>query len=408
MRYKAVFCLSFVILWAVVFCGVSNRNVSAQPTSKEKSKLKNFGSSLKKHEKKSDANSKDKEKKNGFAEEETIQVETNLVVNDILVLNQKGNLIAGLKKDDFVVTEDGIPQDIGIFSYGENTTMPRSIVLIIDYSGSQLPYINNSIEAAKILVDKLSPQDRMAIVTDDVKLLVQFTNDKTLLKKELESLRKKALSGSSGRSEQFSALLAVLNEMFDTEDTRPIIIFQTDGDEFPFLKPIWERWRKYYTEKNFGFDDIKETIERKRATIYSIIPGIRFVGLSIEEQLARAEVTIEKMMRHQLKITDKQRIADSVKKYSSIEVEERLAYQSSLVEVAKLSGGHTDYIEKPEDAANVYDTIFTTISNRYVIGYYTKNQEKDGKRRDVKIEVCGHPEYIILGGKSYFAPQNEK
>ncbi|GEM_PF-5635805 len=123
--------------------------------------------------------------------------------------------------------------------------------------------------------------------------------------------------------------------------------------------------------------------------------------------MARAGVTLEKTMKYQLKITDKERIADSVKMNTPVEIEERLAYQSSLVEIAGLSGGHTDYIEKTEDASNVYNTIFTTISNRYVIGYYPKNQEKDGKRRSVKIEVRGHPEYIILGSKSYIAPSNE-
>lgn len=50
--------------------------------------------------------------------------------------------------------------------------VPRTIVLIIDYSGSQLPFIKNSVAAAKVLVDKLGPKDLMAIVTDDVELLL--------------------------------------------------------------------------------------------------------------------------------------------------------------------------------------------------------------------------------------------
>jgi len=45
-------------------------------------------------------------------------------------------------------------------------TVPRSIILIIDYSPSQFAYIKDSIEAAKVLVDKLKPRDRMAVVTD--------------------------------------------------------------------------------------------------------------------------------------------------------------------------------------------------------------------------------------------------
>ena len=83
-------------------------------------------------------------------------------------------------------------------------------MLIIDYSGSQLPYLQNSIKAAKTLVDKLALRDRMALVSDDVELLVDFTQDKGKLKKSLDALRKKAADNRPGRSEQYGALFATL------------------------------------------------------------------------------------------------------------------------------------------------------------------------------------------------------
>lgn len=120
-------------------------------------------------------------------------------------------------------------------SLGDGSTVPRSIVLIIDYSGSQAPFIENSVAAARTLVDKLKPNDRMAIVTDDVALLAPFTQDKKKLKAGLDSLRKKAKSGRPGRSEQYSALMATLKELVGGVQ-RPIIIFQTDGDELSKLR----------------------------------------------------------------------------------------------------------------------------------------------------------------------------
>ena len=78
-----------------------------------------------------------------------VRVETSLVVCDVLVLNQRGQSVQGLTKNDFVVTEDGKPQAVGMFSLGDDAKVPRSIVLIIDYSGSQLPFIHTSVEAAK-------------------------------------------------------------------------------------------------------------------------------------------------------------------------------------------------------------------------------------------------------------------
>lgn len=399
--------LSVVLLIGSIFF-TSNERALAQPTLKEKNRIKNFGKSLEKYNKKGNGDSKNKEKKSEAANEETIRVETNLVVSDVLVLNQKGNAILGLKKSDFVITEDGAAQEVELFSFGENATVPRSIVLIIDYSGSMIPYIKTSVEAAKILADKLSPQDRMAIVTADVKLLVDFTNDKALLKENLDSLLKKASPMQRGRTSQYTALLAALNELFDEEDIRPIVIFQSDGDELSLLKPMWKsRWSHLFIEREFSFSDVKSTVEKSRATIYSIIPGLRFLGLSKEEQLARAEITIENMSRKQFNENDKKFITDFAKKHSIIEREERIATQSAMFEVADLSGGHTDYLEKPEDAEIVYSTILKVIDNRYVIGYYSTNQEQDGKQRKIKIEVRGHPEYIILGRKTYFAAQKE-
>jgi len=60
----------------------------------------------------------------------------------------------------------------------------------------------------------------MAIVTDDVALLVDFTRDKTKLKQALDSLVKKSEARQFGRSSQFSALMATVREMFTEEDIR--------------------------------------------------------------------------------------------------------------------------------------------------------------------------------------------
>jgi outer membrane lipoprotein-sorting protein len=156
---------------------VSERSDIDQPP-----RLKEFGSSLKANTK---AKADKKKKRSKDDEDDIVRVDTDLVVCDVLVLDKQGKWITGLGKDDFVVKEDEQPQEVGTFSLGDAKMIRRSIVLIIDYSGSQLPYIKTSIEAAKTLVDKLNPTDRVAIVTDDVELLVDFTSDKALLKSRL-------------------------------------------------------------------------------------------------------------------------------------------------------------------------------------------------------------------------------
>src|SRR5712664_2510704 len=167
----------------------------AQSSGREKPKLKDFGSSLKKlkwdPQKNETAESNDGDQNRNSEEGDVVRIETALVASDLLVVDKLGRTVQGLKESDFAISEDGAPQQVGHFLLGDNASLPRSIVLIIDYSGSQFPYIKNSVDAAKILVDKLGPLDRMAIVTDDVEMLVDFTNDKRNLKKKLDSVVEK-------------------------------------------------------------------------------------------------------------------------------------------------------------------------------------------------------------------------
>jgi len=423
-----IFCLGFTLNAAISFA---------------QSQTKDFGWSLKRFENNRKQEKKDKKQKKerhsvrnslpnltantsansqnssgdnrqAASDDEIIRIETNLVINDILVVDEKGTAVPNLKPEDFIVSEDGAEQKVELFAYGENAKLPRSIVLIF-YNGFESAYtVKNSIEATSALIDKLASQDKMAIVTHDLKLILPFTKDKNLLKTTLKGLSPNLQSNIEDRRD-YGTLMAVLNEVFDETDVRPIVIFQTNGREIYGLKPdsdtpsVAESARKTFTkfqdgERNYGFSDIKDSIVKSRATIYSIIPAMRFVGLPREEQLRRAKISIEAWKQRAHGETSSSRIADAVEKYQSAEVFNYVSEQTGMIEVAKLSGGYTEFIEKSEDAVKVYSTIFAVINNRYTIGYYPTNQAKDSKLRRVKITVRGHPEYMILGRESYFAP----
>ena len=75
---------------------------------------------------------------------------------------------------------------------------------------------------------------------------------------------------------------------------------------------------------------------------------------------------------------------------------------------AIVSGGWAAFLNKPEQAADIYSTILSDINSRYVIGYYPSSKVHDGKRHDVLIEVRGHPEYVVSGRKSYYAPRPDR
>lgn len=351
--------------------------------------------------------------KRSDAEDEVVRVDTDLVVTSVLVMDREGKLVTGLGKDDFVVKEDDSLQEVATLSLGDSKDVPRSIVLIIDYSGSQLPYIQTSVDAARMLVDKLNPKDRMAIVTDDVNLLVDFTSDKVLLKSRLDGLKQSALSGTMGASHQYDALLATLTELFDNEDVRPIVIFQTDGDQLEALKGgTPQPYNQYSLPRRHGLADILVATEKSRAAVYSVISGVRFVGIADADLLKRAETDWMKRANASTQVFSPNNTAsrkDAPK--PSDEALMRMASQwmrrhTALAAVAKFTGAWTEFLEEPEQANEIYNRILTDIDRRYVIGYYPTNRARDGKRRKVQIEVRNHPEYLIWGQKTYFARED--
>jgi VWFA-related protein len=438
-----------ILVFVLAFSALS---AMAQDPPREKPKLKDFGSSLKrlKWDQKQNASvdtKQPKDKTMGPPAEDVVRVETSLVVSDVLVLDRRGQTVQGLTAKDFVLTEDGKPQKVSTFSLGDNATVPRSIVLIIDYSCSQLPFLEASIEAAKTLVAELGPLDRMAIVTDDIELLVGFTNDKKKLKHKLDDVRSRTVFDPGrvldtfdrripfGRGFQYSALMAVLKEAFDAEDVRPIIIFQTEGVEAGILRnPIFtpsvpsglppdikaeaERsvahFQQYLSRnpREFSLADVYKAAEKSRATIYTVVPGFRLIGLSPTEQAAQTRAYHEREISSLRFPTVRKRAEDRLKRMPpeelKYEVEWRVKLQSALAVLSTITGGWIDFFAQPGQAAEIYAHIFSDINRRYVIGYYSTNKEHDGKRRKLVVEVRGHPEYIVMGRKSYFAPEPEQ
>lgn len=377
----------------------------------ERPKPEDFGSSLKRlkwDDRKKQAVDRDQkkseqkqqgERSDAQAEDDVVRIETDLAVVEALVLDPKGRYVRGLSSEDFVITEDGKPQQAATFALGDGAVLPRSIVLIIDYSGSQFPFLNNSLDAARILADRLRPTDRMAIVTDDIELLTAFTSNKDELKRGLETIRRRAASQKLGRSRQYSALFAVLRELIEEEE-RPIIIFQTDGDELDWLRSTVGDPGPRGLE--YGMGDILAALERSRATVYSVIPGVRLMGLSVEERNERLREFRTRSGPNAMGVAPQMRgMPDGF--YLRLG-EMRARQQTALAALSKLTGGWAEFLEHPDQAVSIYSRIFSGIHFSYVIGLYPLDEERDGRRRKIEIRIRNHPEYVVWGRKSYILP----
>lgn len=411
--------MNFVVFFFTILFVFSNI-AFAQATTRKKTKIKDFGSSLKK--KLPNNGTQNKVVKPENPNEDVIKIETNLVVLDCLVTDDKGNVITGLTAQDFIISEDTQPQQIETFTLGSDAKIPRSIVLVIDYSGSQKPFIEKSVEAAKLLVDKLRPNDLMAIVTDDVEIISQFTSDKNKLKKELNSLKKTGGFNffgfgnfNIGKSQQFSALYAVLNEMFDETDVRPIVIFQTDGDELPYFSDQFGHIiYPYYANRktNFSTQELSDLTDSSRASIFSVYVGAKLLGLSEEEKKKKREFERRLWAAYFGIDLNQPRVQtpEEVERTRQIQALTKKYYPNGFPDVQEFmsnlsqqTGGWIEFLEEPGQADGIYNRILSELNTRYIIGYLPTNETKDGKRRHVKIEIKNHPEYKVLGKTSYIA-----
>ncbi|MCA1815100.1 MAG: VWA domain-containing protein [Acidobacteria bacterium] len=443
--------LSLGILWCATVSAFYTSAAFAQSADRERPRPEDFGSSLKRlkwdSQKKIAVDARRKsEGGKGSDEEDLVRVETSLVVSDFLVLDPQGRPVQGLTRGDFAVSEDDKPQQIGVFAPGDDDAAPRSVVFVIDASSEQSGFVRTSIEAAKSLVDGLGPRDRMAVVTDEIKLLTDFTQDRRELKEKLDSLaRRLARSAPSGRADSsprgahYSALLATLNELFADTDRRPVIIFQANGNEASLLQnsivgPIEppadlpraerEKWLEFarrerqWTQahlKEFSLDDVYRAAERSpRATIYTVIPGLRLLGLPPDEQARRAkEWTLRSVTGiEDAKAADRSEVRRHVESEPEWLWKEKadalLREQTALAVLSRITGGWTEFLEEPSQAVEIYSRILSDVNSRYVVGYYPSNKAHDGTRRRIKIEVRGHPEYGVLGRTSYIAPPPEQ
>jgi len=126
----------------------------------------------------------------------SLRVPVELVLVPVTVEDGDGKLIAGLQQQDFILLEEGVPQDIKYFS---SDPVPLSAVILIDRStdaGTQ----NMLKETLLSLVESFSPFDEVAVfqfehTTDQVQ---GFTSNKDDLLKAFNKISLKAASPGFG------------------------------------------------------------------------------------------------------------------------------------------------------------------------------------------------------------------
>jgi VWFA-related protein len=126
-----------------------------------------------------------------FLQSPTFKVDVRVVNVLATVRERKGRIVNDLAKEDFILEEDGKPQQILYFS--RQTDLPLIIGLLVDTSWSQQTLIEDERRASvQFLDDVLRPDyDRAFLIKFDfeAELLQDLTNSKYLLRKALGALK---------------------------------------------------------------------------------------------------------------------------------------------------------------------------------------------------------------------------
>ncbi len=113
--------------------------------------------------------------------------DVSLIRVDAQVLDRGNRAITGLHADDFILREDGRPQQIRNF---ESENMPVDVILLLDVSASMRPHVERIFSASHQALNVLGDKDRVAIMVFDraTRLRLPFRNGRQDVEREMKSL----------------------------------------------------------------------------------------------------------------------------------------------------------------------------------------------------------------------------
>jgi len=187
------------------------------------------------------------------AQEPVFNLDVRLVRMLVTVKNSAGELIGGLGKTDFRITDSGVPQEIAIFE--RLTAQPLSVTLLIDTSASTAKDIKYEIASLqkflKALIEEGNPEDTVSLYSFNwqVTLLNTFTRRMARIEESLSQLK------PDGGTSLYDAIYLSSQELRGREG-RHVIITVSDGGD---------------TTSSKKFRDAVEAAQRADAAVYNIV-----------------------------------------------------------------------------------------------------------------------------------------
>lgn len=260
-----------------------------------------------------------------------ISVESNLVNIDAVVTDQDGNILTGLKKDNFRVLDDGQPQQITNFA---PTEAPITIVILMEFSHRFYGYFGYKAKYwAYDFLNHLNQKDWVAFKIFDLKtrLVDDFTQNKNQVAQDIASLYFPDFSESN----LFDAVLETLDQLRDVHGRKSILVLSTGIDTFS-----------------------KHTLDQTYKVLKETDTTIFCVGMGEELDLYS-------------------RNGGGVG---------YLQAKNQLTQFANMTGGYAWFPRFQGEASDIFNSVAAFLRAQYTIAF-TPSTPQDGKYHKLKVEV---------------------
>ncbi len=263
-----------------------------------------------------------------------------------VILDKTHQFVPGLKANNFLILEDGVPQTITSVRVAQT---PITAVMLLEFASNSYYLINDMRTASYYFFRSLRKDDYVAVVTYDLRthILTDFTNNQELIAQSLQSLIIPTFSDTN----LFDALYETLDRTSRIEGRKYIILIGSGRDTFSKLT----------------LDKILAKVKSTpNVTIFTIGTG----ALLNEMYGGRGGMG------------------------GSIRELDYLQAQNQLNTFAAMTGGMSFNPVFQGALPDVFGAINDSIRNQYVLTYRPTNNKNDGSYRKVKVLLVdneGHP-----------------
>ncbi|MFN2576910.1 MAG: VWA domain-containing protein [Pyrinomonadaceae bacterium] len=344
-------------------------------------------------------------------EGDVVRVETQLVTVPAIVTDKTGRPIPTLRQENFAVFEDGKPQRLTNFA---TTEAPFEIALLLDTSGSTREDLGLIRDAAGVFINALRAGDRIAVVAFNnepgasgpvasIDVLTPLTDKRAVLRTAVANL------GTSNGTPFYDALLRIGDEVFHDPPTdqfrgRRAIVALTDGVD---------------SSSNSDFNDARARLSRAGLAAY-------FIQVSTEDyvedrllkdcqddgRLALSAKQLERFRRLFSPAAQREDYQDFCRlgQFERMDISRQLynLARREMGELARATGGKNFFAASLQEASAAFAQVANEIGTQYSLGYYPSDKTRDGRFRQIKVELSGVKDASVRARDGYYAPKESK